>query len=522
MLDCQKYLKKVVKTMQEDQNATDKQTIKQTKLDENEPNQPKGQAEPKKRGVSWWVYLLSIILVFAITLTGTTYVTTGSLPGQSLITGSNTKLSTEEIQKIQAAFSTIMGDYVGDVDRETLVDGAITGMAEVLEDPYSQYLTDQSAQQLDETIDGSFEGIGAEIIEAENYIQIVSPIKGSPAEKAGLLANDIITAVDGESIQGYTAQEAVELIRGEAGTDVILTIQRGEDTFDVTVTRDTVPIQTVYYNLIEDNPTVGYIQITSFSTPTYDELVAAVEDLRSQGAEKFVLDVRGNPGGLLTSALQIANMFLEDGDVIMQVEEKDSDPVVYKASDADYGDFQVTEDVVLLADQGSASASEILAAALQESAGVQVVGSQTFGKGTVQSIFDLDADAELKITIAKWLTPSGTWIHEKGVTPDVPVDLPDYASLTLIDTSQTYKEGDSSDAIKNIESVLVALGYQTSEADTVFESDTTEAVTALQAQNDLSQTGVVDAETATAMMVEMQALIAENDTQLDKAVEILE
>lgn len=477
--------------------------------------------EKKRRGVSWWVYILSIILVFAGTLFGTSYVLSGRVPGQGLV-DSSSGLTTEEIQKVQQAFNTIVNSYVEDVDRNEVVDGAIAGMAEVLEDPYTQYLTDQSAQQLDETIEGSFEGIGAEIMEADDYIQIVSPIKGSPAEEAGLQANDVITAVDGQSIQGYTASEAVALIRGEAGTDVVLTIQRGDATNDVTVTRDTVPIQTVYYEMLAEEDTTGYIQITSFSTPTYDELVAAVEDLRNQGAEQFVLDVRGNPGGLLTSALQIANMFLNDDDVIMQVQEKDSEPFVYTASDADYGDFQVDEDVVLLVDEGSASASEILAGALQESADIPVVGSQTFGKGTVQNVFPLEADSELKITIAKWLTPEDNWVNESGVTPDVPAALPDYATLTLIDTSQTYQEGDSSDAIQNIEAILVALGYQESDADASFAQDTTQAVINFQAENELAQTGVVDQDTAIAMITAMQTLIQENDTQLEKAVEVLE
>lgn len=498
--------------MQENEDLNDKKI----------PTDNMTNKQQKKSGVAWWVYLLTVVLVFLGTFIGTSFMLTGRLPGQNLISNSESNLTTEEIQKIQSAFSTIMGDYVEDVDRDAVVDGAITGMTEVLGDPYSQYLMDQSAQQLDETIEGAFEGIGAEIIEAEDYIQIVSPIKGSPAEEAGLQANDLITAVDGQSIQGYTASEAVELIRGEAGTDVVLTIQRGESTSDVTVTRDTVPIQTVYYEVLADNSTTGLIQITSFSTPTYDELVAAIEDLRKQGVDQFVLDVRGNPGGLLTSALQIANMFLEDGDTIMQVQEKEGEPFVYKASDADYGDFQVDEDVVVLVDQGSASASEILAAALQESAGIPVVGSQTFGKGTVQNVFDLESDAELKITIAKWLTPTGNWINESGITPDVVAELPDYASLTLIDTSQTYKEGDSSDAIQNIEAILVALGYQETSADTVFAEDTSTAVIDFQAANGIAETGVIDQETAFMMITAMQELITENDTQLDKAIEVLE
>lgn len=504
------------------ETESDQQMTDQNK-DTHSQQQLKKDKSIKRRGVSWFVYMLSIFLVGVGTYLTTSYVLTGYIPGQSYITGSTAaNLTTSEIQKIQSAFSTIVGDYVEDVDRDAVVDGAISGMTDVLQDPYSQYLTDQSAQQLDETIEGAFEGIGAEIMEKDDYIQIVSPIKGSPAEEAGLMANDIITAVDGESIQGYTATEAVALIRGESGSDVVLTIQRGEDTFDVTVTRDTVPIQTVYYEMVEGHEHTGYIQITSFSTPTYDELVAAIEDLRDQGAEQFVLDVRGNPGGLLTSALQIANMFLDDGDIIMQVQEKDADPYVYKASDADYGDFQVDEDIVVLANEGSASASEILAAALQESAGIPVIGSQTFGKGTVQNVFSLESDSELKITIAKWLTPKGNWINETGITPDIEASLPDYASLTLIDTSQTYQEGDSSEAIKNIEAILVALGYQEHEADGVFSEDTSNAVVAFQADQGLSETGVIDKETASAMISAIQALIQSNDTQLGKAVEVLE
>lgn len=493
---------------------------KQPKPDDQKEQNDKSN---KKSGVSWLVYILSILIIGLGTFAGTSYALTGRIPGQSYLTGeASTSLTTNEVQKIQAAFSTIVGGYVEDVDRDEIVDGAIAGMTEVLQDPYSQYLTDQSAQQLDETIEGAFEGIGAEIMEKDDYIQVVSPIKGSPAEEAGLMANDIITAVDGESIQGYTATEAVDLIRGEAGTDVVLTIQRGDDSFDVTVTRDTVPIQTVYYEMVPEQENTGYVQITSFSTPTYDELVAAIEDLRSQGAEQFVLDVRGNPGGLLTSALQIANMFLNDGDTIMQVQEKGADPFVYEASDADYGDFQVDEDVVVLINEGSASASEILAAALQESADIPVVGSQSFGKGTVQNVFSLESDSELKITIAKWLTPNGNWINETGVTPDVEASLPDYASLTLIDTSQTYQEGDASEAIQNIEAILVALDYQESEADAVFAENTTNAVLSFQADQGLSETGVIDTETARAMISAIQELIANNDTQLDRAVEVLE
>lgn len=485
-------------------------------------NQDKKKSNHKRRGVSMITYILTILVVGVVTIFSTSYYFTGQTP-ITLIQNPNSNMSTAEVRTLQGTFNTLVSDYIEDVPREDLVNGAIKGMTSAAGDPYTQYLIEQEAANLDETMEGSFQGIGAQVIEADKFIQIVSPIKGSPAEEAGLQANDLITSVDGQSIEGYTASEAVELIRGEAGTDVELGIKRGDQESKVTVTRDNVPIQSVYGEVLAEDPTVGHIQITDFSTPTYQELVDTITSLRDQGAKRFILDVRGNPGGLLTSVLQIANMFLNDGDIIMQTQAKGEDPVKYAASDEEYGDFQVDEPVTVLVDGGSASASEILAGALQQSANAPVVGTNSFGKGTVQTIIPVSDKSDLKVTVAKWLTPDGTWINETGIEPDIIAELPSYAQLTLIDISQSYQLGDESEDVKNIEQILAALGYLEGNAvDSSFDELTQSAVEQVQSENNLEVSGVIGQDTALMMIQLIQEKIVNNDTQLEKALEVVQ
>lgn len=433
-----------------------------------------------------------------------------------------TNTSGIDYTKFENVYNTLMTQYFQEVSSEDLMEGALSGMTDAVGDPYTEYLDLSDSAYLNESIDSSFEGIGAEVQKQGDYIMIVSPIAGSPAEKAGLMPNDIILKVDDQELSGLSLNEAVSHIRGEKGSEVVLTIQRGDSTFEVTLTRDTIPVETVVYNLDESDPTVGYVAITSFSTPTYEELVAAVEDLRTQGATSFVFDVRQNPGGLLDAAINISNMFLEDGDVILQTEERDQEPVPVIASDASMGEFQVTEPSILLVDEGSASASEILAGALQESANISVVGSTTFGKGTVQNVIPFADESELKLTIGKWLTPSGEWIHDKGIEPDVVAELPEYAYLLMINSSETYQEGDTSEEVVNLEKVMDALSYDVGEIDGHFDETTSKAVETFQADQELTVDGVVTEETAIMLITELRNLIDTNDTQYDEALNYLQ
>ncbi|MBM6613755.1 S41 family peptidase [Desemzia sp. RIT804] len=434
----------------------------------------------------------------------------------------DTSTSNIDYTKFEQVYNTLMSQYFQEVSSEDLMEGALSGMTSAVGDPYTEYLDLSDSAYLNESIDASFEGIGAEVQKQGDYIMIVSPIAGSPAEKAGLMPNDIILKADDKELSGLSLNEAVSYIRGEKGSEVVLTIQRGDNTFEVTLTRDTIPVETVVYNLDESDPTVGYVAITSFSTPTYEELVAAIEELRSQGATSFIFDVRQNPGGLLDGAINISNMFLEDGDTIVQTQERDQEPISVVADDVSMGEFQVTEPSVLLVDEGSASASEILAGALQESADISIVGSTTFGKGTVQSVIPFADESELKLTIAKWLTPSGNWIHDKGIEPDIVVELPDYAYLLMINSADTYQEGDTSEEVENLEKVIDALNYEVGEVDGYFDETTAQAVESFQADQDLTVDGVVTEETAIMLITELRNLIDSNDTQYKEALNYLQ
>lgn len=479
------------------------------------------------------VYIVSIIVVAILSVGFTLLATNASVTAPSETESSSAIQSNEsesgetsssgiDYTKFENVYNTLMTQYYEEVSGEDLMEGALSGMTEAVGDPYTDYLDLSDSAYLNETIDASFEGIGAEVQKQGDYIMIVSPIAGSPAEEAGLMPNDIILKADDQELSGLSLNEAVSYIRGEKGSEVVLTIQRGDSTFEVTLTRDTIPVETVVYHLDESDPTVGYVGITSFSSPTYEELVAAIEDLRTQGATSFIFDVRQNPGGLLDGAINISNMFLEDGDVIVQTEERNQDPVPIVANDATMGDFQVTEPSVLLVDEGSASASEILAGALQESAGIPVVGSVTFGKGTVQSVVPFEDESELKLTIGKWLTPSGEWVHDKGLEPDVVVELPEYAYLLMINSAETYQEGDTSQEVENLEQVVAALNYDVGEVDGYFDETTADAVETFQADQGLPVDGVVTDETAIRLITELRSLIDSNDTQYAEGLDYLQ
>lgn len=418
-----------------------------------------------------------------------------------------------EFQKLYQAYDELKAEYYADINQESLVNGAINGMIDALGDPYSDYMNQDEAAQFEESISSSFQGIGAEIQERNGLISVVSPIKNSPAEKAGILTNDNIIAVDGKSIQGMSASEAVLLIRGEKGTSVTLTIQRGEmnEPMEITIVRDEIPIETVYAEMLEDK--VAHIQITSFSENTYDELLAAITEMEDAGMKAMVLDVRQNPGGLLTSAIDISNLFVEEGQPLFQTQEKGKDADIYSATSG----TKVKVPVSLLIDEGSASASEILAAAMSESAGIKLVGLNSFGKGTVQTANQLKDGSNMKFTTAKWLTPEGNWIHEKGIAPDVKVEYPPYTQLPFLDASIELKNGVLSDQVKSAEEMLSAIGIDTGKVDGLFDAQTEAAVKVVQKEAKLEETGVLAGDTTYALMDRLREKIKKEDPQLLKA-----
>ncbi|OCA90820.1 peptidase S41 [Bacillus sp. FJAT-27225] len=459
-----------------------------------------------------------MLLVFLVVVTAgiTAFATSlgSDSPHPVVIGGSQER---DEFAKLYKAYDILQDGYFEDLDEDKLVNGAINGMIESLDDPYSSYMDEEAAEQFHHSVDSSFEGIGAEIQEKDGHIMIVSPLKGSPAEKAGLKPKDIVLEVDGKSIQGYSSTEAVALIRGEKGTKVELTIQRpgSESTIKVPIIRDEIPIETVYGEMVGDG--IAKVQVTTFSKNTFDELTTMLKDLKKQGMKGLVLDLRQNPGGLLDQAIAISSLFVPEGEILFKVEDRNGKTKDYKSDGGDKPDYPM----VVLIDGGSASASEILAGAVKESADVPLVGQKSFGKGTVQTAQDFPDGSNVKFTTAKWLTPNGNWIHKKGIEPDYKVDLPAYYSLPLLDPKLKLKQGDSSENVKIAQQMLKALGYDPGNETGFFDEKTLKAVKEFQAANKLEQTGVVTDETTMKMIQLLQEKIQKEDPQLDKAIEVL-
>lgn len=472
-----------------------------------------------KRHVPFHQYIISIIC--AAFLAGGSCFIYFNYQYKRQIASSPTQNS--DLKKVNNLYNEIINSYVGKVDEKKLVDGALKGMTEALDDPYSSYLNEPEADELDQSLAGSFEGIGATMTTVDDLPTVAqAPIEGSPAAKAGIKANDTILKVDDEETQGKTLSQVVSKIRGKKGTEVRLTIRRGEESFELKLKRDTIPIETVKGELDKDDRSIGSIKITSFGENTYKELQTTIKHLRKDGAKSFVIDLRQNPGGLLDQVEKMSSMFLEDGKPIVKFEDKNGNTSKDVASSGLDGGFKVTEPTVVLVDEGSASASEIFAAALKESGNKKIIGTKTFGKGTVQTVKNLNDKSEIKLTVLKWLTPTGEWIHEKGLQPSMEVDYPDYAYLSPISRDKTLKTGDSSPVVKNLNALLKALGYEVNADSSDFSEQTKTAVSTLQGDNNLQVTGEVDNETATQIETEIGKKIKNNDQAYNASIKELQ
>lgn len=330
--------------------------------------------------------------------------------------------------KIRQIEKTLDTYYVEDYDKELAEELMYTGLAAGVGDPYTYYLSADSLAEQMEKNSGHFVGIGVEIYaDDDGYIVVSSVTPGGPAEAAGILAEDKITEVDGESITGKTAADVSALVKGEAGTDVTLTIFR-ESTGEVlekTVTRQDIQVKTVSWRMMDDN--IGYIAITNFRENTYSQFKEALDMLEAEGMEKLVLDLRNNTGGLVKSAHEIGEELLPEG-IMVYTMDKDGNREDTLCDDV-YNDVPL----VVLVNGNSASAAEILAGAIQDTGRGQLIGTTTFGKGLVQRLFTLPDGSGLNVTIQKYYTPNGTSIHGVGITPDYEVELPEeYAQQTNI------------------------------------------------------------------------------------------
>ncbi len=392
--------------------------------------------------IHWDKVLLTVVLVIAIALTSagigaalgyyTGRLTAPShvIPENSGQTGGKTTQATPEapagapdnFDVFWEAYHILEEHFYGDVPQGPDVTyAAIRGLLQALHDPFTSFLDPKLAKLMSEDMSGTFEGIGAQVKQAENGgVLIVHVFPGSPAEKAGIKDGDIIIKVDGEDITHLTLMEQIMKIRGPAGSKVVLTILRqGErDPLDITVVRGKIEIPVVEYRMEGD---IAYVKFSEFNAIGVKKVKAAILELKKNHPKGLIFDLRNNPGGYLHVAIGVASQFLPRGKVVLIEKWKDGREEVYKSEGGG-----VAKDIplVVLVNRGSASASEIVAGALQDHGRAVLIGERTFGKGSVQQPFELSDGSELRVTIAHWLTPKGREIHMKGIEPDIPVEVP--------------------------------------------------------------------------------------------------
>ena len=345
-------------------------------------------------------------------------------------------LPLEELQQLAAVFGMVKSDYVEPVDEKKLITEAIAGMVSSL-DPHSQYFDKKSFKEFREGTSGKFVGVGIEITQEDGLVKVVSPIEGSPAFRAGLKTNDLITRVDDTAVKGLTLNEAVKRMRGEPNTTVVLTIFRKDEnrTFPVNIIREEIKQQSVRGKIVE--PGYGWIRVSQFQEQTVEDFVKKVDEMYKQepSLKGLVLDLRNDPGGLLNAAVAVSAAFLPENVIVVSTNGQTADSKqILKATVRDYLGRDGSDPLkklpaglknvplVVLVNEGSASASEIVAGALQDHKRATLMGSQTFGKGSVQTFRPLGPDTGLKITTSRYYTPSGKSIQAKGIVPDVMID----------------------------------------------------------------------------------------------------
>jgi len=342
-------------------------------------------------------------------------------------------------------FERVRAEYVEEITDEQLIEAAISGMLTSL-DPHSSFLNKKNFQDMQVQTRGEFGGLGIEVTTENGVVKVVSPIDDTPAFRAGILPGDYIVAIDDEPIVGLELNEAVEKMRGPVGTSLKVTIRRPEvqEPIDYTLTRAVVKVQSVRYRVEADN--VGYIRISSFNEQTQPGLEKAIAKLEEQLGDKlagYVLDLRNNPGGLLDQAISVSDTFLERGEIVSTRGRDSRDSERYNAK---AGDLTNGKPVVVLVNGGSASASEIVAGALQDHRRAIVLGTQSFGKGSVQTIIPLQANGAMRLTTARYYTPSGKSIQQLGITPDIEVQP---ARLEEIAQGQRRREADLPHSLRN-------------------------------------------------------------------------
>lgn len=410
--------------------------------------------------------------------------------------------------------------YVEEVESADLVEGAYQGLFDVL-DRHSVYLPPAEYEAFNNSLDGDFSGIGVHITRDGDYIAVIAPIEGTPAFDAGMQTGDVIVKVDGVDIKGWTMEKVVTKIRGEKGTLVVITVRRPGvvDEVEFPIVREDIDIEHVKYEMLENG--IGYMEIESFAEGVGREVGKGIKFLEANNAAGMVLDLRGNPGGSLQEAIEVSEYFLDKGQPIVFIDYRADEDIEYKAESG-----KTKLPLVILVDDGSASASEIVTSAIQDNKAGTIVGTTSYGKGTVQTIIRLNNGAAVKMTVAEYFSANRNTINEIGITPDFMVENvkadADYSDFAPMIEGGTFKVGSKGLDVYGAQQRLKFLGYNMT-VDGLFGEGMEVAIKAFQDNENLELNGYLDLKTKQRIKERVRDYIitGEQDFQLEKAKEII-
>lgn len=401
------------------------------------------------------LFVLALFLLAAV-FTGTAAAQVGG--------GVQEEIQTDEQNYTKAnAFQDIMyllqNYYVEDVEFDTLIEGAIDGMLNKV-DRYSYYMDAEEYEEMQTEYEGHYGGIGIVITTRDNKLTIVSPIKNTPGERADLRAGDIITAIDGKETADMSQMKAVDMMRGEPGSEVVLTINRGDnEPFEVEIVREDIEVPYVESEMKTEE--IGYVSLAQFIEEVGPKLETAVQELKDQGAKGIILDLRNNPGGLLNESVDVASVFLDKGRVV-SIRQKNETERILRVNKEINADTEIP--LIILINKGSASASEIVAGAMQDYNRAKLMGTTSFGKGVVQSVIPLKDGSAVSLTTARYYTPDGNYIHEKGIVPDIKVERDMEAVEAAAEAGETPPDNQLDQAIDEMENMIFVREFQDKKA----------------------------------------------------------
>ena len=387
--------------------------------------------------------IMLVFLTATITFMITTIVMYNKNGVKYVITSGN---SSELNKRLEIYEQFIKDEYIGSIDEEKVIEGAIAGYVEGLGDKYSEYISKEQMKEYMEQTNGKYSGIGIYITSnvSENKIQVVAPIKGSPAEEIGIKPGDFIVKVEGIEYDATQLSEASSAMKGEVGTKVNIELLRGEETLKFTVERRSIKINHVESKIIQNN--IGYIEISTFDDGTYDEFIDAYKELKNSNIKSLIIDLRNNGGGIVDEALQIADTMVDKGSTLLITTSKNKGESIRKAKENKTIDLNI----VFLVNENTASASEILTAAVKENTNAKVVGVRTYGKGVIQTIYTLKDGGGLKLTTNEYFTPNRNKINLQGIQPDFEVELPEGKTIYDIEESEDPQLNKAIEVLKNM------------------------------------------------------------------------